>query len=96
MDTAALAQPMAIAVHARERAQVRAGQVVLIIGASSIGSFLAYACAARGAQVWAADVAAGQLDTARELGAAHVISSGTANPRTRSPDPGSARTSSSK
>jgi threonine dehydrogenase-like Zn-dependent dehydrogenase len=68
MDTAALAQPMAIAVHARARGRVREQQVVLILGAGGIGSFLTYACVASGAQVWVADIADDRLALARALG----------------------------
>jgi threonine dehydrogenase-like Zn-dependent dehydrogenase len=88
MDTAALAQPMAIAVHARERGQVRDRHVVLIIGAGGIGSFLAYACAASGAQVWVADKADARLATAQALGAAHVINARSTEPATALADAG--------
>jgi threonine dehydrogenase-like Zn-dependent dehydrogenase len=88
MDTAALAQPMAIAVHARARGQVREQQVVLILGAGGIGSFLTYACAASGAQVWVADIADDRLALARALGATHVIDSRTTEPATALADAG--------
>ncbi|HLJ99159.1 MAG TPA: alcohol dehydrogenase catalytic domain-containing protein [Streptosporangiaceae bacterium] len=74
-DTIALAQPMAIAVHARSRGQVGNGQTVLVIGAGGIGLFLAYACASVGAQVWVADLAEDRLALARALGAAQVVDS---------------------
>ena len=80
LDTAALAQPMAIAVHARERGRVTSGDQVLIIGAGGIGAFLTYACAAAGAQVWTADIADERLALARALGAARVIDSRTTDP----------------
>ena len=80
VDTAALAQPMAIAVHARARGRVRARDTVLIIGAGGIGAFLSYACAAEGAEVWVADLAADRLELARALGAAEVISAGSTDP----------------
>jgi (R,R)-butanediol dehydrogenase / meso-butanediol dehydrogenase / diacetyl reductase len=80
MDTAALAQPMAIAVHARARGQVRAEQVVLILGVGGIGSFLTYACVASGARVWVADIADDRLALARALGAAQVVDSRATDP----------------
>lgn len=80
MHTAALAQPMAIAVHARRRGQVNAGDVVLILGVGGIGSFLTCACVAAGAEVWVADIAEDRLALARALGAAHVIDSRIAEP----------------
>lgn len=88
MDTAAFAQPMAIAVHARARGQVRDGQMVLIVGAGGIGAFLTYACAAAGAQVWVADVAQDRLALARTLGATGVIDSGTTEPAVALSDAG--------
>jgi (R,R)-butanediol dehydrogenase / meso-butanediol dehydrogenase / diacetyl reductase len=80
LHTAALAQPMAIAVHARRRGQVSAGDVVLIIGVGGIGSFLVCACVAIGAEVWVADIADDRLALAGALGARHVIDSRTAEP----------------
>lgn len=87
-DTAALAQPMAIAVHARSRGRVHAGQVVLIVGAGGIGAFLTYACAAAGARVWVADIADDRLALARALGADQVISSRTTSPAAALADAG--------
>jgi (R,R)-butanediol dehydrogenase / meso-butanediol dehydrogenase / diacetyl reductase len=88
LDTAALAQPMAIAVHARTRGQVREGMVVLIVGAGGIGAFLTYACAAVGAQVWVADVGPGRLELASALGAARVIDARDDDPATALADAG--------
>jgi len=88
MDTAALAQPMAIAVHARARGRVREQQVVLILGVGGIGSFLTYACVASGAQVWVADIADDRLALARALGATQVIDSRTTEPATALADAG--------
>ena len=48
-DAAALAQPMAIAVHAARRGRVAADELVLIIGAGGIGSFLTFAAVSAGA-----------------------------------------------
>jgi (R,R)-butanediol dehydrogenase / meso-butanediol dehydrogenase / diacetyl reductase len=79
-DTAALAQPMAIAMHARNRGRVTAADIVLILGAGGIGSFLTYACAASGAQVWVADISDDRLELAVRLGAAFVIDSRVSDP----------------
>jgi (R,R)-butanediol dehydrogenase/meso-butanediol dehydrogenase/diacetyl reductase len=87
-DTAALAQPMAIAVHARSRGRVHEGQVVLIVGAGGIGAFLTYACAAAGARVWVADIAADRLALAQALGAEQVISSRVTSPAAALADAG--------
>lgn len=87
-DTAALAQPMAIAVHARSRGQVGDGGVVLIIGAGGIGVFLSYACAAVGAEVWVADIADDRLVLAGALGATRVINSRSVEPAVALADAG--------
>jgi (R,R)-butanediol dehydrogenase / meso-butanediol dehydrogenase / diacetyl reductase len=81
-DTAALAQPMAIAMHARTRGRVTADDVVLILGAGGIGSFLTYACVASGAEVWVADISDDRLELARGLGVTHVIDSRLTEPAT--------------
>jgi threonine dehydrogenase-like Zn-dependent dehydrogenase len=79
-DTAALAQPMAVAVHARTRGGVTDGSVVLIIGVGGIGSFLTYACVAAGAHVVVADLDTDRLKLARSLGAAEAIDAGNTAP----------------
>ena len=57
----------------RDHARVRAGQRVLIIGASGgVGSFAVQIAAALGAEVTGVS-SAGNLDLVRALGAAHVI-----------------------
>jgi (R,R)-butanediol dehydrogenase/meso-butanediol dehydrogenase/diacetyl reductase len=72
-ETAALAQPMAIAVHSMRRGRLAAGETALVIGAGGIGAFLIYAAAEMGARVVAADLSPERLDLARSLGAAEVI-----------------------
>ena len=71
-DAAALAQPMAIAVHAARRGRVTAGDVVLIVGAGGIGSFLTFAAASAGATVLVADTDPRRLGIATALGAART------------------------
>jgi (R,R)-butanediol dehydrogenase/meso-butanediol dehydrogenase/diacetyl reductase len=72
-DLAALAQPMAIAVHASRRGRIGPDDVVLIIGAGGIGSFLTFATAATGATVAAMDLDPAKLAIAAELGAAATV-----------------------
>ena len=72
-DTAALAQPMAIAVHAMRRGRLGAGDVAVIIGVGGIGAFLTYACAELGATVVVTDLDAGRLAIAKALGAHHAL-----------------------
>ncbi|GAA1035349.1 2,3-butanediol dehydrogenase [Virgisporangium ochraceum] len=72
-DTAALAQPMAVAVHARDRGAAAPGDLAVVVGVGGIGAFLTYACVAAGLRVWAVDVADDRLALARSLGAEHTI-----------------------
>jgi threonine dehydrogenase-like Zn-dependent dehydrogenase len=73
-DHAALAQPLAVGIHAAARGGVRAGASVAVNGAGGIGSFVVAAAAGRGAAaVIAVDVAAERLALARRLGATHTV-----------------------
>jgi (R,R)-butanediol dehydrogenase/meso-butanediol dehydrogenase/diacetyl reductase len=77
-DVAALAQPMAIAVHALRRGAPLAGEEVLVIGAGGIGAFLTFALARAGARVTVADVRAERLSIAERLGAHATVRAGEA------------------
>ena len=67
---AALAQPLAVGLHAVSRSGVRPGDTVVILGAGAIGSFvLRRARPATTAPSSPLDIDAGRLETARELGA---------------------------
>jgi (R,R)-butanediol dehydrogenase / meso-butanediol dehydrogenase / diacetyl reductase len=68
-DAAALAQPMAIAVHAGRRGRITEGETVLIIGAGGIGCFLIYAAAQWGARVVVSEPDSDRLGVAAALGA---------------------------
>ena len=72
-DTAALAQPMAIAHHSMTRGQPGPGDHVLVIGAGGIGAFLTFALAQLGTEVLVADLKRERLETAQGLGASGVI-----------------------
>ncbi len=73
-DDAALAQPLAVAMHAVDRAGVRPGDVVVVHGVGAIGSFVvAGAVAAGAARVVAVDVDPGRLQAAHELGATDLV-----------------------
>jgi (R,R)-butanediol dehydrogenase / meso-butanediol dehydrogenase / diacetyl reductase len=72
-ETAALAQPMAIGVHAFRRGRVRAGDDVVVVGAGGIGVFLTYAAAANGASVTVVDLAPERLMLAAALGAEATV-----------------------
>lgn len=69
-DNAALAQPLAVGLHAVERSRVRPGDVVVVHGAGAIGSFVIAGLKAAGAgKIVAVDVDSTRLETATKLGA---------------------------
>jgi len=71
-EVAALAQPLAVALHATRRGGVEDGRSCAVIGAGGIGAFIVAAAAARGAApLIALDVDERRLETALALGA-HV------------------------
>jgi (R,R)-butanediol dehydrogenase / meso-butanediol dehydrogenase / diacetyl reductase len=73
-ESAAMAQPLAVAIHALERGGVRDGQTLAVIGVGGIGSFVVGAAAARGLnRLIAIDVDPRRLAAARSLGADEVI-----------------------
>lgn len=72
-ETAALAQPMAIAVHSLGRGRPTTGGQVLILGAGGIGAFLVYAAAQMDMHVTVADVDPERLAVARSLGASELL-----------------------
>lgn len=75
---AALAQPMAIAVHSMKRSGVAPGDVAVVQGVGGIGAFLIFALVQSGAQVVAVDLAPERLEIANALGAHVTILAGTA------------------
>jgi (R,R)-butanediol dehydrogenase/meso-butanediol dehydrogenase/diacetyl reductase len=73
-DNAALAQPLAVGLHAVDRSRIRPGDVVVVHGVGAIGSFiLASAVAAGAGAVVAVDVDPGRLGVATQLGATHTV-----------------------
>jgi (R,R)-butanediol dehydrogenase / meso-butanediol dehydrogenase / diacetyl reductase len=79
-DTAAMAQPMAVAEHAIGAADLAAGERALIIGAGGIGSFATWAASSRGAEVTVYDLDVARLSIAESLGAARAIAAGAETP----------------
>jgi (R,R)-butanediol dehydrogenase/meso-butanediol dehydrogenase/diacetyl reductase len=75
-DAAALAQPMAIAVHALRRGAPVAGSAALVIGCGGIGAFLVFALTTEGVRVVAVDVSEERRAVATRLGAAETIAAG--------------------
>jgi len=80
-DNAALAQPLAVGLHAVDRSRIRPGDAVVVHGAGAIGSFvIAGAVAAGAGAVVAVDVDPGRLAVARQLGATHAVDAREADP----------------
>jgi (R,R)-butanediol dehydrogenase / meso-butanediol dehydrogenase / diacetyl reductase len=73
-DNAALAQPLAVGLHAVDRSRIRPGDAVVVHGAGAIGSFIVASAVAAGAgAVVAVDVDPGRLEIATQLGATHTV-----------------------
>lgn len=72
-DAAALGQPMSIAVHARDRGRLSAGERAVVLGAGGIGAFLVHAIVAVGIDVVALDASSERLALATRLGARAVL-----------------------
>lgn len=70
MVNAALAQPFAVGLHAVDRAELRGGETVVVLGCGAIGSFVIAALAVRGFHVTAVDIDPSRLAVATSLGAA--------------------------
>ena len=68
LRTAALVEPVAVAVHDVNRAQVVAGDKVAVIGGGPIGLLIAVIARERGAEVLLSEVAASRLALAERLG----------------------------
>jgi (R,R)-butanediol dehydrogenase/meso-butanediol dehydrogenase/diacetyl reductase len=73
-EAAAMAQPLAVAIHALDRGGAGAGQTLAVIGIGGIGAFLVGAASTRGLeQLIAIDVDPDKLALASALGADEVI-----------------------
>lgn len=73
-DEAALAQPLAVAIHAVRRSAVAPDETCVVIGTGGIGAFIISALRARGVtDLIALDIDDQRLGTAKELGAAKTL-----------------------
>ena len=80
LEHAALTEPLACAVHGFEDSRPYPGATVAIIGGGPLGLMILHVAALAGCEVIAVVKHDGQVDAARQLGAAHVVQ--TSNIRT--------------
>jgi 2-desacetyl-2-hydroxyethyl bacteriochlorophyllide A dehydrogenase len=81
LDQLALVETLAIGCHAVERAQLEAGEAVLVIGAGPIGLSVIQFAAEAGARVIVLDVNAERLAfCTRQLGVPHVVDASAGDP----------------
>ncbi|GFQ66612.1 sorbitol dehydrogenase [Trichonephila clavata] len=74
LEEGSLMEPLAVAVHACRRAEITAGQSVLICGSGAIGLVNLLTCKAMGAsKICVTDISEKRLDIAKKLGATHQI-----------------------
>jgi L-gulonate 5-dehydrogenase len=71
-EASAFVEPMSVAVHALDRAGIRAGQKVVVLGAGPIGLATVMAATSAGARVFATDPVAARRDLAAKVGAESV------------------------
>ncbi|TCC56240.1 hypothetical protein E0H73_34410 [Kribbella pittospori] len=80
-DNAALAQPLAVGLHAVGRSRIQPGDVEVVHGAGAIGSFVIAGLKAAGAgAIVAVDIDAGRLETAAKLGADVTVDASSTDP----------------
>ena len=79
VDAATLFCPGVTAYRAVERAEIRPGENVMVIGIGGVGHFSVQFAKLKGARVTAVDVSEAQLELARELGADWAIPSSEAD-----------------
>lgn len=77
-ETAALAEPLGVGMHAVDQANVRRGDKVAILGAGAIGLSAAHTLLDRGFEDFCVvDLSEARLEVARKLGAPHTIAAKT-------------------
>ena len=68
LETAAMIEPLAVAVHDVKRARLKAGETALVIGGGPIGMLIAMVAQAEGANVILSEINANRLRMAEEMG----------------------------
>ena len=77
LEHAALTEPLACAVHGFEDSRPHRGDTVAIIGGGPLGLMILHVAALAGCEVIAIVKHDGQVEAARQLGAAHVVQAAT-------------------
>jgi (R,R)-butanediol dehydrogenase/meso-butanediol dehydrogenase/diacetyl reductase len=73
-DGAAMAQPLAVALHAVRRGKAEPGQTIALMGVGGIGALMLAAARAQGlGPIIAIDIDQERLETAAKLGASHLV-----------------------
>ena len=75
LEHAALTEPLACAVHGFEDSRPRAGDTVAVIGGGPLGLMILHVAALAGCETIAIVKHDGQVEAAKQLGAAHVVQS---------------------
>jgi L-iditol 2-dehydrogenase len=76
LEHAALTEPLACAVHGFEDSRPRSGDTVAVIGGGPLGLMILHVAALAGYNTIAIVKHDGQVDAARQLGATHVVQTG--------------------
>ena len=76
LEHAALTEPLACAVHGFEDSRPRKGDIVAVIGGGPLGLMILHVAALAGYEVIAIVKHDGQKEAARQLGAAHIVQTG--------------------
>lgn len=76
LEHAALTEPLACAVHGFEDSRPRQGDIVAVIGGGPLGLMILHVAALAGYEVIAIVKHDGQVEAARQLGATHVVQTG--------------------
>lgn len=80
-DDAAMAQPFAVALHALRRGGAAPGEAIVFVGAGAIGALMLAGAAAQGIEpIISVDVDPERLESARQLGATHVVDARAVDP----------------
>ena len=83
-DGAAMAQPLAVALHAVRRSGATPGQTVALMGVGGIGAFILAAARSQGlGPLIAIDIDQDRLARAARLGATHLVNAGSEDPLER-------------